>query len=87
MKKIMLGTSDAWSTSHLTQQTSEPAYCVLYCRLSDFKSMQCSLQAQSSSQKYLEPHFLHESLIMGCFRQSGQSGVKNIWFLSTLVPS
>ena len=29
----MLGTSDAWSTSHLSQQTS-----VLYCRLSDFSS-------------------------------------------------
>ena len=30
--KIMLGTSDDWSMSHLSQQTSE-----LYCRLSDFK--------------------------------------------------
>ena len=30
MKKIMLGTSDAWSTSHLSQQTS-----ILYCRLTD----------------------------------------------------
>ena len=30
-KRIILGTSDAWSTSHLSQRTS-----VLYCRLSDF---------------------------------------------------
>ena len=29
----MLGTSDAWSTSHLSQWTS-----VLYCRLSDFRA-------------------------------------------------
>ena len=28
----MLGTLDAWLTTHLSQQTS-----VLYCRLSDFK--------------------------------------------------
>ena len=35
----MLGTSDAWSTSHSSQRTSEPANqrtSVLYCRLSDF---------------------------------------------------
>ena len=32
-KKIMLGTSDAWSTSHLSQRTS-----VLYCRLSNFNT-------------------------------------------------
>ena len=32
-KKIILGTSDAWSTIHLSQQTS-----VLYCRLSDFST-------------------------------------------------
>ena len=35
----MLGTSDAWSKSHLSQRTSEPANqrtSVLYCRLSDF---------------------------------------------------
>ena len=38
-KKIILGTSDAWSTSHLSQQTS-----VLYCRLSDFW---CSLAVES----------------------------------------
>ena len=31
-KKLILGTLDTWSMSHLSQQTS-----VLYCRLSDFK--------------------------------------------------
>ena len=33
IKRIMLWTSDAWLTSHSSQQTS-----VLYCRLSDFIS-------------------------------------------------
>ena len=33
-KKIMLGTSDAWSTSHLSQQTSKPAYYIVDCRIS-----------------------------------------------------
>ena len=32
-KKIMLGTSDAWSTSHLSRQTSEVAYFILDCRI------------------------------------------------------
>jgi hypothetical protein len=31
--KIILGTSDAWSMSHLSQQTSEPAYNILDCRI------------------------------------------------------
>ena len=35
MKEIMLGTSDAWSTSQSSQQPSEPAYyivdCLIYC--------------------------------------------------------
>ena len=29
IKKIMLGTSDAWSTSHLSQQTRKPAYYIV----------------------------------------------------------
>ena len=33
MKKMIPESSDSWSTSHLSQQTS-----VLYCRLSDFSS-------------------------------------------------
>ena len=33
MKKIMLGTSDPWSTSHLSQQTSKPAYHIVDCRI------------------------------------------------------
>ena len=28
-EKKMLGTSDAWSTSHLSQRTSKPAYYIL----------------------------------------------------------
>ena len=30
-KRIILGTSDTWSTSHLSQQTREPAYYILDC--------------------------------------------------------
>ena len=31
MKKIMLGTSDAWWTSHSSQQPSKPAYYIVDC--------------------------------------------------------
>ena len=33
MKKIILGTSDACSTSHLSQRTSKPAYYIADCRI------------------------------------------------------
>ena len=29
----MLGTSDAWSTSHLSWQTSKPVYYIVDCRI------------------------------------------------------
>ena len=29
----ILGTSDTWSTSHLSQQTSEPTYYIVDCRI------------------------------------------------------
>ena len=32
-RKIILGTSNASSTSHLSQRTSEPAYYIVYCRI------------------------------------------------------
>ena len=31
----MLGTTDAWLTIHLSQQTNEPAYYILDCRILD----------------------------------------------------
>ena len=31
--KIILGTSDAWLTSHSSQGTSEPAYYIADCRI------------------------------------------------------
>ena len=31
MKKIMLGTSDARSTIHLSRLTSKPGYYIVYC--------------------------------------------------------
>ena len=32
-KKIILGISDAWMTSHLSQRTSEPEYYIVDCRI------------------------------------------------------
>ena len=32
-KKVILGTSDAWSTSCLSHQVSEPAYYIVDCRI------------------------------------------------------
>ena len=33
IKKIMLGTPDAWSTSHLSQRTSKPVYYIVDCQI------------------------------------------------------
>ena len=33
-KKIMLGKSDPWSTSHLSQRTSKAGYYIVDCRTS-----------------------------------------------------
>ena len=33
-EKIMLGTLDAWSMSHLSQQATEPVYYSVDCRIS-----------------------------------------------------
>ena len=35
----MLGTSDTWSTSHLSQQTSKPAYYIADCRICGVHSL------------------------------------------------
>ena len=32
-KKIILGTSDSWSMSHLSLQTSKPVYYIVDCRI------------------------------------------------------
>ena len=39
-EKKILGTSDAWSTSHFSQQTItiEPAYYIVDCRISEVHS-------------------------------------------------
>ena len=54
----MLGTSNTWSTSHLSQLTS-----VLYCRLPDFKSV--SLFDQIRNTINFEPK-LATPAIVGC---------------------
>ena len=33
MEKKVLGTSDAWSTSHLSHRAREPAYYIVDCRI------------------------------------------------------
>ena len=33
VRNYELGTSEAWLTSHLSQQTSEPAYHIVDCRI------------------------------------------------------
>ena len=38
-KKIILGTSDACSTSHLSQRASKPAYYIVDCRISKVASL------------------------------------------------
>ena len=35
-EKKILGTSDAWLTSHLSHRPSEPAYYIVDCRISCF---------------------------------------------------
>ena len=32
-KRIMFGTSDAWMTCHLSQQTSDPEYFIVGCQM------------------------------------------------------
>ena len=49
-KKIMLGTSDTWSTSHLSKRTSEQAYYVIS---SDFKIHPETLQFTISQTTFL----------------------------------
>ena len=39
LKKIILGTSDAWSTIRLSNRPSDPAW--IYLRLTDFISLMC----------------------------------------------
>ena len=36
-KKVMLGTSDAWSMSHLSQQPTKPVYYIEDCWISKYK--------------------------------------------------
>ena len=39
----VLGKLDAWSTSHLSQQTSEPAYYIVDCWISSISDIQVSM--------------------------------------------
>ena len=39
MKKLMLGISDAWSMSCLSQRASEPGYYVEDCRISEGRNL------------------------------------------------
>ena len=41
MKKIMLGTSDAWLMSHSSHRPSKPAYYIEDCRISRSRAPHC----------------------------------------------
>ena len=46
-EKMILGTSDAWSTSHLSQRTSEPAYYIIDCQISGLMTRRTGLKLRS----------------------------------------
>ena len=50
MKKIILGTSDAWSMSHSSQRPSEPVYYIEDCQSSELITMHAE-QTESSPVK------------------------------------
>ena len=64
-KKIMLGTSDTWSMSHLSHLPSEPMYYIEDCRIS-----RVSLSVKKFARKQIFPRNLYISFlaptIIGC---------------------
>ena len=65
MKKILLGTSDTWSMSCLSQQPSEPAYYIEDCWISidqylamdDFQSLLKTVKKPTENQSMLSKYF------------------------------
>ena len=56
----MLGTSDTWSTSHLSQQTSEPAYYIVDCRISNPIGNKCTFYRRVTDNKTI---YLHTTIL------------------------
>ena len=65
-KRIILGTSDAWSTSHLSQWTSEPAYYIVDCRISR-KPVQQKFQPLTTISKMFSIDLCCDWLIFATF--------------------
>ena len=66
----MLWTSDAWSTSHLSQQTSEPAYYIVDCRIFSFRGNYSflNLETVANSNSCHNISFLYLIKLNFCFR-------------------
>ena len=64
MKKIMLGTSDAWLTSHLSQQPSKPAYYIVDCWISVHRGSGLHLfDKQGSQMTTVQSQTLHRTTV------------------------
>ena len=62
IKKIILGTSDAWTTIHLSQQTSKPAYYILDWRIFDYADGQSGTKSATELLFSLESIFVPLSI-------------------------
>ena len=63
MKKIMLGTSDAWWMSHLSQQPSEPAYYIVDCWISHLTHVSSTSMKHRHTTLNVQPWFLIQNSI------------------------
>ena len=52
-KKIILGTSDAWSTNHLSQLTRESAYYIVDCRIYIMQSSHTCMNIEKAKHRQL----------------------------------
>ena len=75
MKKIMLGTSDTWSTSHSSQRTSEPAYCIVDCQI--LRQYVCKATILDEFQNLLSACFQGYNSICTPPRMARISGLKS----------
>ena len=64
LKKIILGTSDAWSTIRLSNRPSDPAW--IYLRLTDFKSQNSYKADAWLSYHWLRPWCNYKTLFHSC---------------------
>ena len=56
----MLGTSDAWSMSRSSQRTTEPAYYIVDCQISDpLNAFRLCMPGSATEGVYFSPHLFH----------------------------